>query len=75
MAIAGACGFTSLVIFNFAISIGVAGVTIAIFDLNAIIHVLLSSFLLHQIISNWQIAAVAIAFVGACLVSMGDIVI
>ena len=51
MAIASLCGFSALVIFNYAISIGIAGVTIAIFDLNAIIHVVLSSLLLHQILS------------------------
>ena len=71
IAIASLCGFSALVIFNYAISIGIAGVTIAIFDLNAIIHVILSSLLLHQILSYWQIGGVAIAFVGACLVSMG----
>ena len=47
MAIASVCGFTALVIFNYAVSIGIAGVTIAIFDLNPSIHVVLSSLLLH----------------------------
>ena len=51
MAIAGACGFSSLVILNYAISIGLAGVTISIFNLNAVFHVLLSAIFLHQIIS------------------------
>ena len=75
MAVAGACGFSALVILNYAISIGLAGVTISIFNLNAVVHVLLSSIFLHQIISNAQIAGVAIAVVGACMLSMGDMFI
>ena len=75
MAIAGASAFSALVILNYAISIGLAGVTISIFNLNAVVHVLLSSLFLHQIISNWQIAGVAIAVVGACILSMGDMFI
>ena len=75
MAIAGACGFSALVILNYAISIGLAGVTISIFNLNAVVHVLLSSIFLHQIISNLQIAGVVIAVVGACMLSMGDMLI
>ena len=75
MAVAGACGFSSLVILNYAISIGLAGVTISIFNLNAVFHVFLSSIFLHQVISNWQIAGVAIALVGACTLSVGDMFI
>ena len=75
MAIAGVCAFSALVILNYAISIGLAGVAVSIFNLNAVVHVVLSSIFLHQIISNWQIAGVAIAVVGACMLSMGDIFI
>ena len=75
MAIAGLCGFSSLVILNYAISIGLAGVTISIFNLNAVVHVFLSAIFLHQVISIGQIAGVAIALVGACMLSLGDMLI
>ena len=70
MAIAGLCGFASIVILNYAISIGLAGVSISLFNINSVIHILLASYFLKQIITYWQIAGVGIAFVGACILSV-----
>ena len=49
--IAGLLAFTALVFLNYAISKGLAGVAISIFNTNATIQVILSSLFLHQAIS------------------------
>ena len=72
MGVAGVFGFSSLVILNYAISIGLAGVSISIFNLNSVVHILLSSFFLKQSITYWQFGGVAVAFVGACLLLVGE---
>ena len=66
--------FIAIILANYTISIGIAGVVLAILNTNAAIHVVLSSLFLSQDISSWQIAAVVVTIVGACMVSLGDII-
>lgn len=66
--------FIAIIIVNFTISVGIAGVVLAILNTNAAIHVVLSAIFLAQDISSWQIGAVIVTIIGACIVSLGDLV-
>lgn len=75
MAIAGVLAFSALIMVNYSISIGIAGVAISIFNVNPCIHVLISSIFLRQVITTGQVAGVVLAIFGACILSVGDMII
>ncbi len=75
MFIAGVFAFSSLVMLNYSISAGIAGVSISIFNINPCVHVLISSIFLRQLITPGQIAGVVLAMIGAGIMSIGDIMI
>ena len=66
--------YAGIIIANFALSIGVAAVCLAILNSNAALHVILSAIFLHQDITGWQIVGVIFTIVGATIVSLGDII-
>ena len=65
-------GFTALVLVNYAIAKGLAGVAISIFNTNATIQIVLSSVFLHQAISSGQITGVVLSLFGVCILTLGD---
>lgn len=73
--LAGAMAFSALILLNYAIAIGNAGVAVSIFNTNPSIQTILSSTFLKQIISNGQIVGVVISLLGACILSAGDMLI
>lgn len=73
--VAGLLAFTALVMLNYAIAKGLAGVAISIFNTNPSIQVLLSSLFLGQVITPGQITGVVLSLAGACVLSMGDLVL
>ena len=73
--LAGLLAFTSLTVLNYAVSVGVAGVAISIFNCSAAIHVLISSIFLGQQITGGQVSGVVLALAGATLLTIGDMVI
>jgi len=73
LTIAAFFAFTGIIIANYAISQGVAGVVLAIFNANASIHVVLSAVFLKQAITIQQGLGVVLCLLGACLVSLGDL--
>ena len=74
MILAGICAFLSLTVLNYAVSIGVAGVAISIFNCSAAIHVIISSLFLGQFITGGQVLGVVLALVGATIMTVGDMV-
>lgn len=50
--VAACFAFSAIVMANYAISIGIAGVVLSIFNANASIHVILSAIFLSQEITN-----------------------
>ena len=69
---AGFCGFIALVMMNYAAAIGLAGVAVAIFSANGALHVVVSYFFLHQIITQGQVIGVLVALAGGVLLSVAD---
>lgn len=67
--------YTSLVLLNYSIGIGLVGVAVSIFNSNAAIHTAVSYFVLHQIITSGQVWGLILSFLGICVLTMGDIAI
>lgn len=75
LALASLLNFTAMIMLNFAIASGVAGVAISIFNTNASIQCVLSSSFLKQIITKGQIAGVVLSLFGASILSIGDMIV
>ena len=75
LALSAVFNFSSLVIANYTIAKGIAGVAISIFNTNASLQCVLSSVFLKQIITAGQITGVVISVLGACTLGVGDMII
>lgn len=75
MIIAAIFLYTSLVLLNYSIGIGLVGVAVSIFNSNAAIHTVIAYFALHQHITKGQVWGIVLSFLGICMLTMGDIVL
>ena len=74
LALSAVFNFSSLVIANFSIASGIAGVAISIFNTNASLQCVLSSVFLKQVITIGQIIGVVTSLLGACTLGVGDMI-
>ena len=73
--LAGCLAFTSLVMVNYAIATGLAGVAISVFNTNPTIQVILSLVFLGQLVTPGQITGMVLALVGAVILSLGEMLL
>lgn len=72
MAISAIFLYSSLVLLNYSIGIGLVGVAVSIFNSNAAIHTAISFFALHQFITLGQVWGLVLSLLGICVLTMGD---
>jgi len=72
MAISAVFLYSSLVLLNYSIGIGLVGVAVSIFNSNAAIHTTISFFALHQLITLGQVWGLVLSLLGICVLTMGD---
>ena len=70
--LAAVCAFSGIVIAYFAMSIGIAGVVLSLYNANVSVTVILSQIFLHQQITKPQILGVVICMLAAMSVSLDD---